>query len=343
MVWLATNACNARCQHCSSNSTCRTPDELSTAEALAMIDELAGAGVVDLAISGGEPLLRRDLFRIIDRARQRGLAVGVGSNGARLRGAIVARLAASGINRLQISLDGLATSHDTLRCWPGLFVRAVQSIRTAHQAGLRVHVCCTITRLNVDELDAFCALVAGLPVQRINFSRYVPTGRGTDALDLPDDAWRQVVGQTSELRAQYRGRLEIVGHLAQQVLVDDTVSAMPSFGGCQAGAAQGCIASNGDVYPCVLLPIPVGNIRRERLNTIWRDAPLLNQLRDRNHLLGACGSCAVREDCGGCRAVAYARTGDVFATDPRCWIAESAPRHRNTQPLTIGSRGAHHG
>ncbi len=321
MVWIATNGCNARCQHCSSNSSQRTPDELTTAEALDMIDQFAACGVIDLAVSGGEPLLRRDLFTVIARARERGLSVGIGSNGGRLSRRQLKELLASGINRFQVSLDGLPAQHDLLRRWPGLFERATQTIRTAHEAGLRVHVCCTITRLNVETLDDFTELVAStLPVARINFSRYVPTGRGTDALDLSDQEWRQLIYRLHDLRDRFRGRLEIVGHHAQEVLVDPDLARMPAFTGCQAGAAQGCITANGTVYPCVLLPVPVGNIREQRFGDIWRNSPVLQSLRDRRSLTGHCGTCTVSSRCGGCRAVAYAKTGDYLAQDPRCWL-----------------------
>ncbi|MGE0733032.1 MAG: SPASM domain-containing protein [Acidimicrobiia bacterium] len=143
------------------------------------------------------------------------------------------------------------------------------------------------------------------------------------------------------MRNAYRGQVDIVGHLAQQVLVDEATAEMPGFSGCQAGVAQGCISATGDVYPCVLLPIPVGNLRRASLTEIWRRAPLLNELRDRNNLGGSCNDCHVRKSCGGCRAVAYARTGDVFASDPRCWIAGPGAAFKET-PLTITIKGAAH-
>lgn len=117
MVWIATDLCNARCAHCSSNSSVRSPDELSTREACALMDQLADAGVLDLAISGGEPLLRRDLFHVIAHGVRRGLSVGVGSNGARLSADSARRLAACGVGRFQVSLDGLAPEHDALRRW----------------------------------------------------------------------------------------------------------------------------------------------------------------------------------------------------------------------------------
>jgi radical SAM protein with 4Fe4S-binding SPASM domain len=323
MVWIATNGCNARCLHCSSNSSGRTADELNTAQALDMIDQLAAGGVLDLAISGGEPLLRRDLFAVVARARARGMSVGIGTNGARLSRAQATSLAQSGINRLQVSLDGLAHEHDQLRGWPGLFDLATRTIHLAHDAGVRVHVCCTITRLNEAGLDAFANFVSTLPVARINFSRYVPTGRGTDGLDLSDGEWQAVTTRIQQLREHYRGRLEIVGHLAQQILLDPDIAQMPAFIGCQAGAAQGCITANGDVLPCVLLPVPVGNICERPFTDIWLSSPVLRSLRDRSSIDGKCGTCVVRERCGGCRAVAYARTGDYLAEDPRCWLPAS--------------------
>lgn len=320
MVWLATNACTARCLHCSSNSALRAADELSTAEALDMLDQLADCGVVDFGISGGEPLLRDDLFEIIAHAKGRGMAVGVATNGAKLRIQTAERLAALGLNRLQVSLDGPADAHDHLRQWPGLYRRAVASIGVARRAGLRVHVCCTVTRLNVDLLDDFVAALPALDVQRLNISRYVPTGRGADGLDLPDADWRAVIAHCVALRERHRGRLDIVTHLAQQILVDAEVAAMPAFVGCQAGRGQGCISANGTVLPCVLLPIPLGNIRAAPFRRIWSEAALARQLRQREQLDGKCGRCQVRERCGGCRAVAFARSGDPLASDPRCWL-----------------------
>jgi radical SAM protein with 4Fe4S-binding SPASM domain len=322
MVWLATDACTARCLHCSSNSAKRKPDELTTDEVMDLIDQLAAAGVVDFGISGGEPLIRRDLFDIIAHAKLRGMSVGVASNGAKLPQEVARRLFDLGLNRLQLSLDGLPHAHDELRIWPGLFERVLTSIQTARQAGLRVHICCTITRLNADHLEAFVERLTELDVQRLNFSRYVPTGRGTNALDLSDAEWRSTIEICSTLKARYKERLEIVSHLAQQILVDEEVADMPGFIGCQAGRGQGCITANGTVLPCVLLPVAAGNIRNQSFETIWSTSPTIRMLQDRSNLEGRCGSCAVRSRCGGCRAVAFAKTRNMLAPDPRCWLPE---------------------
>lgn len=320
MVWLATNACTARCLHCSSASARRSPDELTTEEALDLIEQLAGAGVVDLAISGGEPLLRGDVVRVIYRARELGISVGIGSNGAKLTPRKAQELAEAGLGRFQVSLDGLAPEHDELRRWPGLFRRAIDAIGTASAAGLRVHVCCTITRLNVHQLESLADFVAGLPVKRLNMSRFVPTGRGTAGLDLDDSAWRDVAHRIMAIRSRYEGHMEVTTHLAQQILIDPCVVDMPGFIGCQAGIGQGCVTSIGTVLPCVLLPIPVGSIRMNRFIDLWSSSPVIQRLQRRQDLGAPCSTCTFLDRCGGCRAVAFARTGNYLSADPRCWL-----------------------
>lgn len=319
MVWLATDQCNARCLHCSSASARRSPDELRTAEVVDMLRQFAEAGVVDLAISGGEPLLREDLMLIIREARSLGLSVGVGSNGGSLGPARAREMVEAGVNRYQVSLDGLPAQHDRLRVWAGLFDRAVRSLTEAAEAGLRTHVCCTIHRGNVDTLEEFAETVARRGVRRLNFSRFVPTGRGGASLDLPDADWQLVVRRIAALKAGLRGRMEITSHLAQVILVDPEVQFLPGFIGCQAGVGQGCVTADGTVTPCVLLPVPLGNVRAQPFAEIWSRAEVNRALRARSSLKGRCSSCAVRDRCGGCRAVAFARTGDYLAEDPRCW------------------------
>lgn len=318
MVWLSTNACNARCLHCSSNSSVRTYDELTQDEVFSLIDQFADAGVMDLAISGGEPLIRPDIFEIIGYARGRGMSVGLGSNGATLTTRQATRLAASGINRFQVSLDGFEDQHDGLRQWPGLFKRALSTIDTVANLGIRTHVCCTINRLNVHSIEAFAEFLCSTRVKRLNLSRYVPTGRGNDFLDLDQTEWQNVLKMCVNLKTKLSGRLEIVTHLAQQILVDDDVQQMRGYTGCQAGCAQGCVTANGTVLPCVLLPLAIGNVRNSGFEEIWRNSPIIRNLQIRDTLSGECGSCSFNKKCGGCRAVAYAKTGDYLASDPRC-------------------------
>jgi radical SAM protein with 4Fe4S-binding SPASM domain len=300
--------------------------------------------VVDLGVSGGEPFMRPDLFEILEHACGLGMAVGVASNGTTLTPERAARLARMGVDRYQVSLDGPPASHDELRQWPGLFERVRRTIRLARERGLRTHVCCTINRLNWQQLDPFAALVAESGVQRLNFSRYVPTGRGVHALDLPAGAWHRVIRQCVRLRDEYRGRMEVTTHLAQQVLVDCEVAGMRGHIGCQAGVGQGCVTANGTVWPCVLLPVPLGNVRTTRFADVWSSSPVVRELRDRDALKGRCAACAWRSRCGGCRAVAYARTGDYLYEDERCWLyAAPAERERACGPNECQPEGDQHG
>lgn len=307
------------------------PDELETHEVIDMLDQFAECGVVDLAISGGEPLLRHDLFRVIDHAKQLGLSVGVGSNGGKLSRQQARSLSSLDLDRFQVSLDGVGAEHDRLRCWPGLFERALHTIALAQNEGLRVHVCFTITRFNVNEIEDMAALVKAHGVRRLNLSRFVATGRGVASLELPDAAWQGVIRRCQALRQRLAPELEVVTHLAQQVLIDDEAACMPAFIGCQAGVAQGCVQADGTVFPCVLLPIAIGNIRKQRFSELWENSPTIRTLRDRSLLKGRCGTCDHRARCGGCRAVAFARTGDLLAPDPRCWLAGHPP----SQPRTV--------
>lgn len=319
MVWLATNQCSARCHHCSSASAKRGPDELETAEAVDMLRQFAAFGVLDLSISGGEPLLRKDLLEIIQEARHLGISVGVGSNGASLGSNRARDLMRAGVNRYQVSLDGLPDQHDRLRAWPGLFDRSIRSLAEAAEAGLRTHVCCTIHKGNAETLEEFAETVVQRSVRQLNFSRFVPTGRGDSALDLPDADWQGVIRRVVGIKEQLRGRMEVRTHLAQTVLVDLEAESMSGFIGCQAGIGQGCVTANGTVTPCVLLPIPLGNLREATFAEIWSQAEVNRALRDRNSFEGRCADCEMRDRCGGCRAVAFARTGRIFAEDPRCW------------------------
>jgi radical SAM additional 4Fe4S-binding domain len=320
-VWLATNACNARCVHCSSASGKRRANELDTAEAIHLFDAFARLGVLDVAISGGEPLLRSDIYEIIGHAIDLGIRVGLGSNGSTINQESVRRLRDLGLHRLQISLDGTEDTHDTARCWPGLYKKVVKAIRTSLDGGLRTHVCCTLHRMNYQQLPEMFAVCVSWGVHRLNLSRFVPTGRGNKALDLSPTEWRNTVAVCEELARELEGRLEVTTHMAQMILSKPELGDCINFCGCQAGRGQGCIGCEGEVMPCVVLPIVIGNVRDVPLEEIWATSPIIRDLQDRSTLVGLCAACRFRERCGGCRGVAYSHFGDFRASDPRCWLS----------------------
>lgn len=330
MVWLATNACNARCVHCSSDAAKALPAELGTDEAKRMFEDLARCGVFDVAISGGEPLVRRDIFDIVEHAVACGIRVGLGSNGSTITPATARRLKDIGLDRLQISIDGLRATHDLARRWNGLFDISERAILRGIEAGLRVHVCFTAHRLNHRDLEGVVEQCLRWGVTRFNMSRFVPTGRGDADLDLSPPEWRELVARFDSLRERYRGGIEFSTHLAQSILNDPELECRPGFVGCQAGRAQGCIGPEGDVSPCVMLPIRIGNVRDRSLMEIWKSSEMIAALHDRSTLGGLCNGCSFVEKCGGCRAVAYAYTGDALAADPRCWL------HARENPCMVG-------
>jgi radical SAM protein with 4Fe4S-binding SPASM domain len=224
------------------------------------------------------------------------------------------------LHRLQISIDGIEVTHDRARRWRGLYKKSERAIRLAIEAGLRTHVCFTAHRLNFTELETVIDQCAEWGVRGFNLSRFVPTGRGEKSLDLTPREWCDVMTTFEGKRQEYSRSMAFSTHLAQLILVDPSLECTSGFVGCQAGAGQGCIGPCGHVSPCVMLPIVVGNIRDQPLSEIWANSPVLRALRDRTRLADACLDCSLRSKCGGCRAVAYAYTGDYLAADPRCWL-----------------------
>jgi radical SAM protein with 4Fe4S-binding SPASM domain len=319
VVWIATNACNARCIHCSSNAAKAYCDELTTSDAMRMFDEFASLGIFDVAISGGEPLVRADVIGLVEYATDLGIRVGIGSNGSTINQDVIRRLKTARLDRLQISIDGLPETHDEARRWHGLHEKSRNAIRAAVEADIKVHVCCTVHRMNIGELPAIIDKAATWGTAHFNLSRFVPTGRGTTTLDLTPMEWKSVVEIYDKKRVEYRDVMSFSTHLSQLILSDPSLDCVAGFAGCQAGLGQACIGARGEVTPCVMLPLVVGNIRDESFERIWEHALQLRSIRDRAQLKGACATCSVRAKCGGCRGVAFAYTGDYLAADPRCW------------------------
>lgn len=323
-VYCVTNRCALRCIHCSSAAGEAMAGELTADEALDVLVQLREAGVFDLAVSGGEPLLRPDIWAFLEQAVSLGFRVGVGSSGMPFTPINISRLKDVGVDRVQVSLDGLDGTHDRVRAYPGLFERARDAITGCVAAGIRTHVCFTPHRRNHHELETVVERVVEWGVSRINVSQFVPTGRGDLKLDMTPEERRDLFHRWQRLRDRYRGRVTFTSHLARRVLVDDEVSCMPGFKGCQAGRAMCAINPRGDVYPCVMLPVTIGNLRRDRFREIWAGSPLVRALQDRGRVKGYCRSCPHLERCGGCRAVAYSYTGDPLAEDPGCWLFASS-------------------
>lgn len=332
--WHLTERCNLGCRHC--YQTGRRQAELTTAEALAFIAE-AGETVslwsdlygLELApsfsVTGGEPLLRPDLFELLPAMREQGFRVHLLSNGTLIDRKSACRLREAGVGTVQVSMEGPVEIHEAIR-GRGSFEAAVRGVKHLLAAGLTVTLNMTLSRLNAGAFEEMLALASTLGVQRLGFARLVPAGRGRR---LRDEALS--AGEIEEL---YR-RIEVLPDRGVELVSGDPLCSqlrLPALGedqgdtavaGCAAGVSGLTVVANGTVMPCRRLPIPIGNVREDSFRELWASAPLLERLRDRSRYQRPCRECPRWALCRGCRAVAYAEGGDPFGADPQCFFAVS--------------------
>ena len=355
VFWNLTDRCNLSCTHCYSRSGPgrTTEGELTTAEALGVIDDLADMGVPLILFSGGEPLLREDIWDLARYARDRGLKMALSTNGTLITTEVARRIRDCGIEYAGISLDGAKReTHDRFRHAPGAFEEATGAFAACKEAGLRCGVRVTLTKENCRELEALIDLALALGASRFCLYWLVPTGRGIDSysrLQLDRDE------VTEALSLLYRKAKEIDPAAMEFLTVDapqDCIHLLASMeqdtsedladarglleslkGGCSAGTRVANIDARGNVYPCQFArsgEFLAGNVRRQSFSRIWSDTenPVLARFREKQvRFEGRCSGCRHRDLCGGgCRVRAHAATGDFLAEDPFCYVTETVNR-----------------
>ncbi len=334
IFWEITRACALACIHCRAQAQPkRHPLELTTEEGFRLMDQMAEFGHPILVISGGDPLMRRDVFDLIAYGIEKGLRVSLSPSATALvTPKVLKRVKEAGISRLSFSLDGSCPEiHDTFRGVSGSFGRTMECIRDALEAGLSLHVNTTVSRHNVADLPAIAQIITQQNALLWDLFFLVPTGRGKreDVLSAAEHEavfqWilgfsRQVsFGVRTTLGQPYR-RVALQRELQEKGgRMEDVLAA---FRRSQPSTNDGkgvCFVSHlGEVYPSGFLPISAGNVRKESLATIYRESSLFRELRDVSLLKGKCGRCPFNVICGGCRARAYAFTGDYLEADPTC-------------------------
>lgn len=328
VAWEITHRCNARCLHCYSASGpgADRSQELSTAEGVAVIDQLADAGVLVLAFSGGEPLLRGDWEVLVGHAVARGMSVNVGTNGSTVSEHRADRLRDLGVASVTVSLDShLPEVHNHFRQLPGLYDRTLAGVARLVRREVRVVLGFTPTRLNWRHGPQVVALAEAVGASAVNLSEYVPAGRGPLSLALEPQQLREVLQDWVRMREVYRGRLDVIWHDCRVgMLVPE--SERRKYVGCGAGRLVARICPDGAVTPCVFLPTVIGSLREQPFEEMWAGSGLLRDFRVRQGAVGGnCGGCEFLSTCGGCRAVAYAYSdGDPLAGDPHCWVEQAA-------------------
>lgn len=351
VFWNITDRCNLSCTHCYNKSGPgrSSVGELTTTEAMHVIDNLADMGVPLILFSGGEPLMREDIWDLAIHARSRGLKMALSTNGTLITPEVAGRIKECGIEYAGISLDGArAETHDRFRNLPGAFEQTIPAFAACKEAGLRCGVRVTLTKENFRELEAIVDLAISLGASRFCLYWLVPTGRGIDSYSRLQLDRNEV---TDALSLLYRKAKDTDPATMEFLTVDapqDCIHLLASMekdrsedladarelleslkGGCSAGTRVANIDAQGNVFPCQFARSPeflVGNIRSQSFRELWKDShnPVLSRFREKQaRFKGRCKTCNHRELCGGgCRVRAHAVDGDFFAEDPFCFVEQ---------------------
>lgn len=315
MSWNITRECNMKCSHCYINATeKKLENELNTQEAKKLMDQIYQVSRPLLILSGGEPLLRPDIFELISYGSKKGLKMGLGSNGSLVDDAVARKLKSAGIATVSVSLDShIPAQHDEFRGVAGAWEKAVQACIALRKNNVLVQVNTTLTQQNYNQIDDIMSLAENIGVENFHLFFLVPTGRGTKLTDISPEKYEEMITKTFAKTANHK--LNVRPSCAPQfmrIAKDMGLDMRQWIRGCIAGLYYCRIYPNGDVTPCPYLPIKLGNIREKSFKEIWFNSKVFNALRNPNLLKGKCGACEYRFLCGGCRARAYGLSNDFI-------------------------------
>ncbi|MEW6608219.1 MAG: radical SAM protein [bacterium] len=326
VAWEVTRRCNLSCIHCRAsaiNSNRFDEDELSTEEAFVLIDEIAKVSHPILILSGGEPLLRQDIFKIASYAISKEFTVVIGCNGTLINEEVTERIKDVGIKRISVSLDGAAAkTHNKIR-QQGAFEKALEGLKWAGRSGLEIQINTTVTKQNYLELNDIINLSIKLGAVACHFFFLVPTGRAktmekqelslTEYEDVLTWLYKKSKVTNIEIRTtcapHYFRIMRQIEKGEQHFLLSK---------GCLAATSYCFISYKGEVFPCGYLDVRCGDIKTQSFKDVWENSQVFNELRDFSKYKGKCGRCEYINVCGGCRARAYAKTGDYLDQEPNC-------------------------
>ena len=329
LIWELTQACELACKHCRAEAEPdRHPDELTTAEGTALLDEAAKFGAEQLVVlSGGDPLAREDTAELVRHGTNLGLRMTMTPSGTdSLTPERIEELADAGLRRMAVSLDGAtAATHDEFRQEAGSFEETVAAARATQDVGLPLQINTTVCQETVDELPALRELVADLGAVLWSVFFLVPVGRGAVLDPISPGRAETVMEWLCEVRetAPFGIKTTEAPHYRRVAIQrqTDTGGAGDGIGrrtGIIAGDGFAFVSHVGELYPSGFLPRSAGNVRERSLVSLYRNSELFERLRDRDELTGKCGACPYRYVCGGSRSRAYAHTGNPLASDPLC-------------------------
>lgn len=318
--WNLTKACNLRCPHCYMDGGRKADNELTTDECLGLIDELKSLGTEMLILTGGEPLLRKDIFQIAQYASSLGIWVVMGTNGVLVNEGSVQKMIECGVQGVAISIDSIdPEKHDQFRGGPNAWEYSVRALDICRANGLQVLVQTTVMDMNYAEIHELLEFARKKGAWSFNLYFLVQTGRGQQLNDLSPERTENMLSNLVGWQEEQRPMLVRSKCAPQfkQIAHERGLGGLES-GGCMAGTEYCRITPQGDVTPCPYMDVVAGNVREQSFGEIWRTSPVLRELRDVGQLKGRCGACEFNELCGGCRCRAYAAFGDYLQEDPAC-------------------------
>ncbi|MCX6690619.1 MAG: radical SAM protein [Methanoregula sp.] len=308
--WNITIRCPLKCSHCYVDAgEVEAAGVLSTQEALSVVDQICETGKPVVVLSGGEPLLRKDIYAIARYGTEQGLRMVMGTSGYFIDCDTAVNLKEAGIRAVAISLDSKdAATHDSFRGVEGVWEKAMQAIGYCRDAGITVQINMSVMRSVISDVEDVIGLGISLGVRDYQLFFPIPTGRARQIEPRSPEEYEELIRQ---ILIRYRdSNLNIRPTCAPQFrrIADGLGITNPVWGrGCLAGITYCRIFANGDVTPCPYLPVSAGNVRTTSFSEIWNNSPLFIALRDPDLLTGKCGRCRFKTICGGCRARAYRR------------------------------------
>ena len=339
-VWEVTGACNLRCIHCHATSGKAAPDELTTDEGKRLIDMLAAESEFrTLIYTGGEPLVRPDIFTLLRHSQKAGLANIIATNGTLIDEEMAFKLKEHGVVCNAISIDSAdVATHDFVRNKPGAYELAMRAMEATKKAGILLQVNTTAMEYNMPHLAELIDFADKSGAGIMLMYQLVAVGRGEkiEKATLKKSANKYLSELIATKQKTAKTIIEPVAgpQYWPYLLEKNGVSegkllklAGKVFHGCAAGRGFVYVKANGDVWPCPFVEVNAGNIRDSSFHEIYRKAPVFQHLRRREELLkGVCGECNYKTVCGGCRGRAHAYSGDYLAEDPRCFIREKTKK-----------------
>ena len=334
VAWEVTRKCNLNCIHCRASSEQESyHGEFDTTKCFEILKQIRLAGKPIIILTGGEPLMREDLFDLSEQGTKMGLRMVLATNGTLLTPRIIERIKASGIKRVSISLDSAyETQHDDFRNVPGAFKKAMEGIQLLKKGDVEFQINSTITRHNVKDIENILNMAVRLGAAALHIFLLVPTGRAKEMINQEIDAleyekllhWFYRMRDKTPLHLKatcaphYYRILRQKAHAKGEKVDYETYGLDAMTRGCLGGISFCFISNHGIVQPCGYLELNCGDLKDSGFESIWQNSEIFKQLRNFSDYKGKCGHCEYLRVCGGCRARAFEATGDFLAEEPLC-------------------------